>query len=81
MIGTTRESGGTTGVRWESNTGPSEARTWARETIADLTMFNHSKGKSGSNARAAPWEWIITQKAYPCFISLLKINLVENSSF
>jgi hypothetical protein len=51
--------------------------------IADLTIFNQSTGKSGSYCML-PWrasEWRITQKVDPCFISLLKNNLVENSSF
>jgi hypothetical protein len=47
--------------------------------IADLTIFNQSTGKSGSYAHAERLG--ITQKADPCLVSLLKNNLVENSSF
>jgi hypothetical protein len=66
---------------WESNPGPSEARNQVREKDCrsyDLQPVNREEWILCSHG---VWEWRITQKADPYFISLLKNNLVENSSF
>jgi hypothetical protein len=53
MFGTTRERGGAIGVCWELNPGPRDGGTRLVRKIADLTIFNQSKGKSGSYTHAA----------------------------
>jgi hypothetical protein len=50
--------------------------------VADPEIFNQSTGKSVSYAHVARvGQEQNTVKAYPCFISLLKDNLVDSSSF
>jgi hypothetical protein len=49
--------------------------------IADPMFFNQSIGKNVSYAHTACMGMEKHAKSRPCFISLLKNNLVENSSF